>query len=249
MTTIKKTGTTFAQKVEKALKNLKPVVLGDEFKIPSFAYKKIEGSFGLMTRKDDKVTSISWEGCRDRFQSVTNPEATVDFLFYHEKGTGDNVIDFLRVIEETINVKPEDRLEFRKTNNPQAIYVKMSPWWKYSVRRSFMSASLRAGMKFGERTVASFEKALFAQYYLNATKTAVVEFLSGRTGSKLKKRTSQNFPGWYNHFNGKSPEKVRETLVRILPDDHPNKPKKEEPVVEAPVADVPADAPVVAATI
>lgn len=230
-------------KVKAALEKLPPANIPEEkFKIPAFAYKKIEGSFGIMSRKDEKVTNIAWEGCRDRFQNSTNPEEVMDFLFYHEAGAGDHVIEFVRTIEQVImNTKDStfteaDRVVFMKTNNSQVLYVRMSAWWKYAIRRSFLTAVLRAGQKYTERTAKAFEKALFSQYYLQSTKPAVNCFLSGRTGSKLKKRARTSFPGWYAHFNGKTEDKVRETLVKVLPDGHPKKPKKEEPAPEGAAA-------------
>jgi hypothetical protein len=236
----------------------KPLYEGEVFKLPVFAYKPIENSFGLMTRSGDKakVTSINWEGCRDRFQNVTENEAVEDFLFFHAADVGDHVIAFVRMTEQIIMATPnstfkeEDRVQFRKTNNKHILYVKFSKWWKYAVRRSFLTAILRVGQQFTSRTVPSYEKSMFSQYYLASTKPAVNAFLSGRTGCRLKKRTRQAFPGWYNHFNGKDEEKVRETLVRILPEDHPKKKKPEPPPGAAvDVSVVPAQVPVVSAAV
>ena len=86
--------------------------------------------------------NIAWEGCRDRFQSSTNADEVMDFLFFHAAGTEDHVIEFLRTIEEIIkNTKDstftdDDRLQFRRTNNANVLHVKMSKWWKYAGRRA-----------------------------------------------------------------------------------------------------------------
>src|SRR5581483_3766707 len=115
------------------------------------------------------------------------------------------------------------------TNDKNILHIQLSPWWKYPVRRSFLTACLRAGQQFTEHTVAGFEKALYSQHYLASTKQAVSVFLGGRTACRLKKVTSQNFGGWYNHFLGrKTEEAVRQTLVRVLPEGHPGKAKAEE---------------------
>lgn len=213
--------------VEAAIKSIPTIEDNNVFQLPKFAYKKIEGSFGIMTRSNDKVTNVTWEGCRDRFHGSSAPEAMMDFLFFHMAGTGKNVILFMKMVEALIKVKPEDCLEIHKTTSEQVLYIKMSKWWKYPLRRSLMTALLRAGQMFTDHTSKGFEKALFAQYYLAQTKPAVGAFLGGRTASKLKKRVSQSFPGWYSHFANKDETKVKETLTRVLPDDHPKKPKKE----------------------
>ncbi len=226
-----------AKRISEILATMKPLPTEEPFKIPKFPYKKIEGSFGIMTRTGvgtdkEKITNVTWEGCRDRFQNSSAPEAVMDFLFYHQAGTADNVIDFLRMVEEIVKLKPEDRLEFHKTTHENVLYVKMSPWWKYTVRRSLLTALLRCGQAYAERTAKAFEKALFSQYYLAQTKPAVSAFLHGRTASKLKKRARQGFQGWYAHFQNKNEDAVKATLTRILPDDHPKKPKPPEPKPE-----------------
>lgn len=220
------------------LATMQPLPEADPFKIPKFPYKKIEGSFGVIARsgigtKDEKISNITWEGCRDRFQSSSAPEPVMDFLFYHQEGTANHVIDFMRTVEEVIKLKPEDRIEFKKTTHPNVIYVKMSAWWKYPIRRSLLTALLRCGQVYKDRTVKAFEKALFSQYYLAQTKPAVSAFMQGKTASKLKKSARQGFQGWYAHFQGKNEDAVKGTLTRVLPEGHPNKPKPPEPKPEA----------------
>ncbi len=187
----------------------------ETIQIPPNAYKNIFGSFGIITKKDDKITAIQWEGCRDRFQSQTNGEAVMDFLFFHNNGTGDNVVAFLRTLEEVIALPAEDRCEVKKTNNANVLYIKMSGWWKYKLRRSLLTALLRCGQNYTEKTAKGFEKALYSQYYLAQTKPAVEQFLKGRTGSKLSKNAGNS--GWYAHFVNQNEQKVRETLVRVTP--------------------------------
>jgi hypothetical protein len=217
----------------KKLPSLPPLKEEAPFLIPTFLYKNIEGSFGIMTRDAAaKVTHINWEGCRDRFQTASNSDNVMDFLFYHNDGAADNVISFIKTVEEVISkrskvpLKDTDRLHIQKTNNKNVLYVKMSSWWKYRLRRSLLTALLRCGQFYIERTPKYFELALFSQYYTAETKPAVTEFLHGRTGSKLKKK--DHVDGWYQFFAGKQKDGVRKTLCRILP-------KVTAPVEAAPV--------------
>src|ERR1700722_15585342 len=85
-----------AQKVEPIIKGLVPLPKEDVFQSPAFPYKRIEGSFGLMTWSGDKVTNVSWEGCRYRFQSSSAADNVMSFLFYHHSGVGQHVVDFIR---------------------------------------------------------------------------------------------------------------------------------------------------------
>lgn len=209
-------------KIQRSIKAVKPVESNEEIvKIPSNPYTNMVGSFGTMTKKADKVTGVSWEGCRDRFQNHSEPAAYQEFLFCHRPKCGDNVIDFIHTVEEIIRLKPEDRVTLKKTSNPNIIYVCFSPWWKYRMRRSLLTALLRCGQEYKERTAECFEKALFSQYYTAQTKPAVVEFLKGRTASKLKRRNG--FSGWYQLFANKKTEDARQFLVRLKP-----KPPEEE---------------------
>ncbi len=193
------------------------VVVGEleSIQIPANAYKNIFGSFGIVTRKEEKITAIQWEGCRDRFQTQSNAAEVMDFLFFHNNGTGDNVVAFMRTLEEVIELPEEDRCEFKKTNNANVLYVKMSGWWKYKLRRSLLTALLRCGQNYTDKTAKGFEKALYSQYYLAQTKPAVEQFLKGRTGSRLSKNAGNS--GWYAHFVNQNEQKVRETLVRVTP--------------------------------
>jgi hypothetical protein len=189
--------------------------------VPAFAYRNMFGSFGIIQGTLDadknrtKISSVTWEGCRDRFQSQTEGNGIRDFLFFFNNGTVDHVIDFVRTVEKVVKLEPKDQVEFHKTNDANCLYVKMSDWWAYRLRRSLLSALLRCGQMYTDRTAAGFDKALYSQYYTSATKPAIEQFLKGRTGSKLKKRT--NFSGWYNQFSGKSEKDVLQTLVKVKP--------------------------------
>jgi hypothetical protein len=98
-----------------------------------------------------------------------------------------------------------------------------------------LTALLRVGQVYTNRTPETFEKALFSQYYTARTKPAVVEFLKGRTASKLKHRNG--FNGWFTLFTDKKTEDAREFLCRL-------KPKLPEEKVEGEVKPVEVKQPV-----
>lgn len=180
----------------------------ERVKIPTFAYKNIQGSFGIINGGN-----IQWEGCRDRFQSVSNPENVMEFVFYHNDGAADDVIEFIKTIEEIIKLPVADRLQIKKTTNKSVLWIRMSPWWKYKMRRSLLTALLRCGQNYKERTAACFEKALYSFYYTASTKAAISRFLEGYTAAALKKNTQ--FDGWYQYFYQKPADTVNKTLVKL----------------------------------
>jgi len=180
----------------------------DKVKIPSTAYKNVQGSFGIINGGN-----IQWEGCRDRFHSVSSPENIMEFVFCHNEGAGDDVVDFIRTIEEIIKLPEADRLQIKKTISKSVLWIRMSPWWKYKMRRSLLTALLRCGQNYKERTAACFEKALYSFYYTASTKKAIARFLDGHTAAALKKSTQ--FDGWYQFFYQKSDDAITKSLVKL----------------------------------
>jgi hypothetical protein len=224
------------RKIRKSIALVQPFS-GDTVKIPALPYGNMTGSFGTMKKTGDKPTGITWEGCRDRFQSTSEPVAYTEFLFYCKAGTANHVIDFIRTVEELIGLAQEDRVSLKKTSANDIIYVQFSNWWKYRVRRSLLTALLRCGQDYTERTAIRFRRALYSQYYTAATKPAVEQFiLKGRNAVKGLKK-NHGFSGWHQMFaHAKDDAAVRKYLVKKLP------PKPEE--VPAPVpAPAGSDAP------
>lgn len=188
----------------------------EKFKIPDLPYKGTANTFGVMTKKEDKVTAINWEGCRDRFQNTSEPAEFFDFLFCCKPGSANNVIDFVHTVEELLKLPTENRLVIKRTTTPELVYVRMSPWWKYKLRRSLLTALLKCGQEYSERTTKQFKKALYSQYYLRQTQVAVEQFLfKRRTASKLKRKFG--FGGWHNQFIGRKEDDVRKVLTRLKP--------------------------------
>lgn len=178
-------------------------------RIPSFPYQNIYGALGIQTSK----SQIDWERCRDRFQTKTDTNPVESFLFYHKDGTGDNVIKFLKTFEAACNCPLDQCVTFKKTTNKNVLFVGLSEWWKYRVRRSLLTALLRCGQNFTTDTGDGFQQALNSEYYLASTKDAVEKFLAGHTAIKMQKNIS--FPGWYAFFNGKSKDQIEKCLVRL----------------------------------
>jgi hypothetical protein len=177
-------------------------------RIPSSPYQSV-GALGIQTSK----SQIEWDTCRDRFQSKTDAKKVESFLFYHEAGRGDNVINFMRTFEAACGCPHDQGINFKKTSNKNVLWVGLSEWWNYRVRRSLLTALLRCGQSFTEDTGKGFVKALNSQYYLSGTTTAVEAFLSGKTACKMKK--NYGFGGWHNFFNGKTKDQIDKCLVKL----------------------------------
>jgi hypothetical protein len=184
----------------------------EKVKIPNITYKNIQGSFGVWAPGQ---ASVNWQGCRDRFHQESDPDAVKSFLFFHQDKVADHVIDFIKTVEEIIKLKDCDRLKISKTDNKNVLFIEMSPWWKYRVRRSLLTALLRCGQNYTERTAKAFDKALYSFYYTASTKYATQRFLEGHTGSAIKK--NQQFGGWYQYFFNKQTPDIDKTLVKVRP--------------------------------
>jgi hypothetical protein len=183
--------------------------MDDIVKLPSGVYKPVNYSFGTLGGN-----TITWETCRDRFQTKSDPASYLSFVFYCVNDQCSvNVIEFIRTVEQIIKLPDEDSIVFRKTNVPGIIHVTMSAWWKYRLRRSLLTALLRCGIYYSEHSGKGFEKALFSQVYTSGTKIAIERFLGGYTASRLKKRTA--FGGWQSFFNSNNKTTVEAALVKL----------------------------------
>lgn len=180
--------------------------------IPGSPYQTA-GSFGIIKSGANNVKSITWHTCRDRFQQDTETVDTRDFVFCHNPGASGNIIEFIRTVETVLKLDDEDCLQFFRTNSPNCLYVRLSDWWKYRVRRSLLTALMRVGQTYTEHTGAAFDKTLKSHMYLSDNAYALDTFLSGKWGSRLKKKRA--FMGWYQEFHGKTPAEVNEILVRL----------------------------------
>ena len=180
---------------------------------PIGSYSPGAGYFGILNGN-----SIHWESCRDRFYTASEPANFNGFLFYNpHKG---DVKAFIEMVEDIIQLPEEDKLVIKKTTHKYVLWIELSKWWKYRIRRSLLTAFLRCGMNYTEKNGPGFNKALNSISYVSGTRYAIDRFLSGRTASKLKKTTT--FSGWYAYFYGKNEKAVDAVLVK------PKKINKEE---------------------
>lgn len=173
--------------------------------ISNTTYGNGVGSFGIING-----SSVSYYACRDQF--LTYSEASESFVFVCKNGKMDNVINFMKRVEQIINLPNESALTFKPTNRKNVLFVKMGVFWKYRVRRSLLSALLRCGQNFDEDTGKGFVKALHSTSYTKNTKVALDRFLSGATAVKIKKDT---FSGWQNAFASRTAEQVKSMLVKL----------------------------------
>lgn len=169
-------------------------------------------SLGIVT--DNKV---EWLSCRETFH---NKSTEIDsFIFCCGKDHTNRVLEFINTVEQICKVPEENRIKIRKTNMSGVIYVGMSDWWKYRVRRSLLTALLRCGINFHDNSANGFEFALWSMNYTLNTRLAINRFLGGYTSCKLKKDTI--FNGWVSFFFNMPAAKIEKILVK------PKKKKKE----------------------
>lgn len=179
----------------------------EEIKVPSFPYSSgIDGHFGIQTSK----SQVKWENCRDRFQTAS--ETLQSFLFFHS-GKGKNVVNFIRTFEAACNCPYDQELVMKDTTNKDVMWVGMSEWWRYRLRRSLLTALLRCGRKFVKDTGKDFAAALNSEIYMNSTKTAVEWFMSGHTACRMRRH--ETFPGWQHFFQTKTKGQIEAVLVKV----------------------------------
>lgn len=217
MNTLKNSrGVVMAKAVEK------PVDKQEIVRLPSFAYQTV-GALGIQASK----SQITWFTCRDSFQGASEH---IDFLlFYHQKDGGDRVINFIKTFEAACACPPDQGITFKKTSNPNCLWVGLSEWWKYRVRRSLLTALLRVGQSFAKDTGQDFVNTMNSMYYLDQTKTAVERFLSGHTACKMRRN---EFSGWHAYFSTRTKEQIDKCLVKLKKKkretEQPEEAKKEE---------------------
>lgn len=180
----------------------------DLVKVPTSTYRNITGALGLINNNG----AIEWERCRDRFQTATDNGAK-SFLFFHKNNVGQDVIDFIRTFEQACNCPPDQELDMKRTTDKNVLWIGMSDWWRYRVRRSLLTALLRCGQEFTDKTGPGFVAALNSQPYLSQTKDAVEYFMSGHTACKIQRNT--HFPGWQLFFQSKPKSQIEACLVKL----------------------------------
>jgi hypothetical protein len=147
-----------------------------------------------------------WYFCREIFHGLLH-ELDI-FFFSHQKFQTDNVVAFMSILEEKLDVTP--RSVFGPTQRKTIMYVKPSRWWlRLAMRRSIFTIFLRAGLNY-ERKKDNFLDAMLREVYLKHTWPAVKRFLSGYTVYTGKKR------GWHKQFSEKGLTKkdIQKLLVR-----------------------------------
>lgn len=167
-----------------------------------------QGWFGYFRNNE-----FMWENCRDRFHVYIESYGVKNFFFVSGgKSLSERVFDFIEDVENISGVCEKDKTWFSKTAKDEIIYVYMSDWWRYRVRRSLFTAFLRAGVFYENRDGDNLVKAIKSVQWLRETYPAVSLFLSGRTAVKIKKNA--DFTGWYNKFHGLSEDLCRNILVK-----------------------------------
>ena len=110
--------------MKRVLRGIKSVLVKSEpppanaIKIQKLRYKPAAGSFGILL--PDK--QIRWENCRDRFQGTSNLDQFRIFLFSHQAHCKENIIEFMRMIEQIIGLPSESCLEINATTETNVLH-------------------------------------------------------------------------------------------------------------------------------
>ena len=158
------------------------------------------GSYATVTfRKADafgreRLVPRQWYSCREYFQG--NSGRIKRLLFVHKKGAGKAVATFLHRVERMLKL---GKTEFGfsacgPTQHNKLMWIEPSSWWiKKPMRRSFLTAMLRAGQNYNIAR-NNFESTLWTNRYLRQSKYAVRRFLKGYT------EYTGDLVGWNNQF-------------------------------------------------
>jgi hypothetical protein len=151
----------------------------------------VAGYFAKVRRgTNHTLVPIEWYHCREVFQGESRGLKWM--LFCHKQNRGLNIVKFIHCIERKLNVRPFT--QFGPTQSDKVLWIKLSPWWmKYSMRRSFFTALLRAAQNFNPKK-RNYEKTLWTNRYFRQTKYATRRFLRGYT------KYTGHITGWNNQF-------------------------------------------------
>lgn len=186
------------------------------------AYSNISPGWFVMQSNVFNAGSPLVISCRDGFQAQMEAHGNImDFYFCHGNHY-DNVVNFMQTVEEIAKVKNEDKLKIEPTDREDICYITLSPWWRYRVRRSLMTAFLRCGLAYKDHSGAGFLKAINSLNYTSATMQAVERFLDGFTA--CKGTGPGRFSGWYDQFSNKTrkPEDYLVKLKKVKKDENTN---------------------------
>lgn len=148
-------------------------------------------SFANYTSITDEVYHIrQWYKCRDLWHTkMGQPDV---FFLAHEYGKSKNIIQFMKIIEDKLNLK--DKSQYGFTQKKFIIYIKPSKWWlQKAIKKSLYTLFLRCGSKYIP-SKNNFTDALYSEKYICETKYAVERFLNGYTNYNGRTR------GWHNQF-------------------------------------------------
>lgn len=161
------------------------------------------GDYALLKVKAEKnhYSIMEWFDCRETtcnryYSNISTPsvssELLVISLFEKEKGTSDKIKSFMKIIEDKLDLKEENRITYPDSDHSNILVCKLSPWWtrpNYEVRYSLLTILLRAGLNYSsENSVEDISK---LHPYLTCTKNALERFLSGYTRYAIKSDISK----------------------------------------------------------
>jgi len=189
--------------------------MSEAIRIPKLSILPIAGAFL-------KLDDVLWYECRETFHR--HCPRVREFLFCHRRdihndgtGTSERIAEFVKKIESKLKVQP--RSELCPTQYRMIVYVKMSPWWRKSIRRSLFTAFLRAAQTYNGH---NFYESLFDKkhdlnnFYTQNTEAAVRRFLDGHI--HYKGWVAEWWDAFYgtNDYKPHSESELRKLLVKLV---------------------------------
>jgi hypothetical protein len=181
--------------------------------------RPIGGWFCNYRERNGRLIAGYWEGCKETFQS--NHPFTKNILFCCTEPQMKKVVRVVSKIEQKLRISP--RTKIGRTNKKNVIWVKISPWWNNTFRKSLFLSILRDA-----RYASSLIRLGQRGQYINSTRPAFELFLAGHTNFRPKAEVYYDwygnkcsdferatpFEGWFYIFSGLKRNKARELLIK-----------------------------------
>ena len=95
--------------------------------------------------KEEHQKYQEWQKCREVFGKIQDEESR-SIMFCHNTGQNLNVEDFIKKIEQKLNIALKDRTKFYSTQNNTISAIKIARFWMdNNLKRQVFTLLVRAG--------------------------------------------------------------------------------------------------------
>lgn len=207
----------------------------DEIKqVPTLYAPGYVGQFASHPENKRDTSCFYWEKCREQFAKKFQAN-TRGFFYSVDYANLYKTPDFIRQTERILNIK--NNSVFYKTNRRNAVYIKVSDFWKVCyIRRSLFTLVCRLGLVFDHK---NWDKFMFGEaehtgrseiddnYNMaRQTNKALLRFFFGYTKytgdlSNSRKEFMPEKHGWVAEFSGKPLSYIKSVLVLENKENNP----------------------------